>query len=788
MGLLRLEGMQDGWDKPHPDAGRGAAASLPVPLDVAVIGTYVPRQCGIATFTSDLVTQLAIHHREIATTVYALDAAADGLAYDGAVRRVECGDRNAYAAAARAINESGADAVWLQHEFGIFGGPDGEMVCDLVDQIAAPLIVTFHTVLRNPGENQRRIVEHLIARASRIMVMSHHGRDLLIDAYRAQPELVAVIPHGAPDRPFGREPEFKERLGHAGRQVLMTFGLLGQGKGLEHVIEALPAIVSRHPDTVYRIVGATHPALRARDGEAYREGLEALARRLGVAGNIEWDNRFLEVEELLDQLEACDVYVTPYLNMQQATSGTLSYAVALGKAVVSTPYLHAAELLDDGVGVLVEPRSSHAIADAVTALLDDPARLWAMKRRAYRAGRATIWPRFAASCAALLRETAVHPDGRHFAPGVAPGLAGFFAMCDGTGMYQHAIGVVPNRQHGYCLDDNARALILMNRAGNLDPVRRMAWSGTFASFVQHAWNPDAGAFRNFMRFDRTWCEEEGSDDANGRAIWALGDTAELSPFPDMRAWAVRAFDETLCCLAETTSPRALAFGMLGACAILRQDAGHGGAARFAARGAELLQHLLQESRRPGWAWFETLLAYDNPRLPQALIEAGAALGRADWEETGRATLAWICARQTSAKGHFRAVGSETFGRHHDQLPFDQQPLEAQAAIEACLAACGSQPDQRWPNQRWLDHARAAFEWFLGRNDRGVALGDMASGRCRDGITPRGANGNCGAESILAFQLGYYAFARMAARNPHANKTGEEFAQPHRQPGRTTVHS
>ncbi|MFC0590339.1 glycosyltransferase family 4 protein [Novosphingobium aquiterrae] len=761
----------------HPGSGRSSLSAV----SLAVIGTYTPRKCGIATFTADLVEQLGRYHAEIDTQVYALDAGDGGLRYPDHVSLIEQGDPASYAAAARHINEAAPDAVWLQHEFGIFGGPDGEMVRDLIDGVAAPLIVTFHTVLSRPSANQRRIVEHIISRATQIMVMSRHGRDLLVDLYRAPADRVTVIPHGAPDRPFGREASFKAWLGLQDRNVLMTFGLLGPGKGLEHAIEALPAIIARHPQTIYRIVGATHPNLVKDQGEAYREKLIALAQRLGVGDHVQWDNRFLDTPELLDQLEASDIYLTPYPNLQQATSGTLSYAVALGKAVVSTPYVHARELLAEGVGMLVEPNDSAAIAAAVNALLDDRQRLDALRRRAYAEGRKTIWPRFADASAALVHAAAVQPLGE-VPLSAALGLSGFNAMCDATGMFQHAIGIVPDRRHGYCLDDNARALILMNHAAAVPPAERLSRSVIFASFVQYAWNPDRNHFRNFMNFDRTWCEDEGSDDSNGRALWALGDTVEHSPFSDMQAWARHWFDETLHTLDDVQSPRAIAFGMLGAAAVLRGTGNHSRAEALLRRGGAFLETLLAASRRPDWAWFEAVLGYDNPRLPQALIEAGTLCDRPDWTRLGLHTLDWIAQRQIAATGLFRPVGSETFGRQHGQMPFDQQPLEAQAAIEACLAAFRSDP-----SPRWFDHAVSSYRWFLGANDRGVILGDVASGRCRDGVTPRGANANCGAESILAFQLGHVALQHLLAERRTMQRAGEELAEDDHGPAQTLAH-
>lgn len=738
--------------------GRSPTAETDVRL--ALIGTYAPRKCGLATFTTDVHRKLIEHRPDFAVDVYALDETGSAVEYRDIAATIAQQDPASYLAAARRINQSGVGAVWIQHEFGIFGGPDGEMICDFVDRIAAPLIFTFHTVLSEPSQRQRRIMEHLLRRASQVVVMSEHGRDILISAYKASPGMIRVIPHGAPDRPFGREEALKARFGLAGREVMMTFGLLGPGKGIEHVIEALPAIVAQHPRLIYRIVGVTHPNLVAREGEAYREKLQALAERLGVSDHIAWENRFLDTEELLDQLEACDIYITPYSNLQQSTSGTLSYAVALGKAVVSTPYVHARELLADQAGILVEPNSPEALGAAVVALLDDPQHLEATKRRAYAKGRATIWPEFAQASADLVRG-AIRLRPATINPAALPGLAAVFEMTDGTGMLQHSIGIVPDRNHGYCIDDNARALILMNLAEGLPAEERRARSVIFASFIQHGWNPEAGRFRNFMGYDRLWREETGSDDSNGRTLWALGHTVEHSHDTDLRRWALRWFDDTAPALAGMGSPRAVAFTMLGAAAVLRRLGAHPQAEAILDEGGAFLQRLVDGARRPDWAWFESVLGYDNPRLCQALIEAGHVRGRHDRIATGIETLNWIAARQTASEGHFRPVGCETFGKPYSLYPFDQQALEAQAAIEAARAAFTATR-----NRRWIDHAHTAYGWFFGRNDRRVALADIASGRCRDGITPQGINENSGAESILAFQLSYYALSALRRMSSH----------------------
>lgn len=745
------------FGEPSPNDGEeNRLASEPCGARVALIGTYPPRQCGIATFSADLVEQLGRFCPEMEFVVHALDGSDNRARYPAGVEILAAQDPAAYRAAARAINAAGVDAVWLQHEYGIFGGPDGELVCDLVERLAAPLIVTLHTVLPEPSPRQRAILEHLLARASRVMVMSRHSRALLESRYGARPEQVTVIEHGAPDRAFGRAAGAKAAQGLGARPVLMTFGLLGPGKGLEHMIDALPAVLARHPQAIYRIVGATHPVLVAREGEAYREMLMERARALGVSSAIQWENRFLDTAELLDRLETCDIFVTPYSNLQQSTSGTLSYAVALGKAVVATPYIHARELLADGVGVLVEPRSAPALASAINGLLDDRAGLAAIQRRAWERGRKTIWPRFAEAAARLVR--AAIPAGEvRASTKAAPSLTGVFAMSDGTGMLQHAIAAIPDRRHGYCLDDNARALMLMNVAEGMTAGERSARAGTYASFIQHAWNEERGRFRNFMGYDRKWCEEVGSEDSNGRTLWALGQTLETSRDPDLRAWARRWYDIALPPLRRLRSPRALAFVMLGAAARLRREPGHPLSREVLGEGAGEFARLLATTDAEDWPWFETRLGYDNPRLCQALLEAGEALGRGDWVDAGLKTARWLAQMQTGAAGQFRPVGSDGLGRDGEALPFDQQPLEAQAAIE-----CARTAHRLTREAFWARHADAAWRWFFGANDRGAQLADLATGRCRDGVNPHGRNENCGAESILALHLARHSMLALHA--------------------------
>ncbi|HEX8382741.1 MAG TPA: glycosyltransferase family 4 protein [Sphingomonas sp.] len=729
---------------------------------IALIGNYLPRQCGLATFTTDVHHALCARYPDLLVDVYAMDDHPGRYDYPAAVTAaITEGDPSAYAEAARAIEASGARAIMVQHEFGIYGGPAGDYLIALLDRTTLPVIVTLHTVLDQPNPDQRRVMEALLRRAARVIVMAERGREILERVYGASPRQVVVIPHGVPDRPLIDSDMLKASFGWAGREVVLTFGLLSPGKGIETVIEALPRLVERHPDMLYVVLGSTHPNLVAHEGEAYRERLQALAVRLGVERNLDLIDGFVEYEALLDRLQAADIYATPYLNPAQITSGTLAYAVGVGKPVVATPYVHATEILADDHGVLVGFNDAEGFAREIDRLLTDDAGRAALSARAYARGRTMIWPKLAeATMREVERAIAAHPSRIAVSPAtrpLAPDFAAVERMSDATGMLQHAIYSIPDRRHGYCIDDNARALILMSQLPDLEAATRDRWTTIYAAFVQYAWNPDNRRFRNFMRFDRSWCEDMGSEDSNGRTLWALGVTARDAQFGKHRDWAVWMFDTTASLAFELGSPRAQAFAMLGAAAMLEASPGHRLALEILQRFPDAHLALLEKARRPEWRWFEIVLAYDNARLPQALIRAGMALGRGDLVACGIDTLDWILAKQTGHEGRFRAVGSESFGRvYAEPLPFDQQPLEAQATIDACGAAFAATGDRRW-----IAEAERAYRWFLGVNDLDLPVASTGDGGCFDGLMPTGLNRNQGAESILALQLANCAISTLS---------------------------
>jgi glycosyltransferase involved in cell wall biosynthesis len=730
---------------------------------LALIGNFLPRKCGLATFTTDTYAALKQRFPDLKVDVYAMDDHVGRYDYPEAVTAsIPQHERAAYLDTARAIEASGAQALWVQHEYGIYGGAAGEHLIALIDRLSIPVIATLHTVLENPNPDERRVMEALLRRASRVIVMAEKGREILKRVHGADDKKIVMIPHGVPDRAFADPEDFKARFGWQGREVILTFGLLAPSKGIETVVEAMPAIAAARPDSLYVILGATHPNLVAHEGEAYRDRLKALADTLGVADHVAFVDGFVEQDELLDYLQAADVYATPYPNPAQITSGTLSYAVAVGKPVVSTPYVHATEILDQDHGVLVPFNDSAAFAREISRLLAANVARMALAKRAYARGRTMLWPRLAETAMNQLRDILATKPRRFARPAkelspLRPDISAVERMSDATGMLQHSIFSVPDRRHGYCIDDNARALILMSKIEQIDETLRDKWTCVYAAFVQYAWNPDVRRFRNFMNFDRTWCEDVGSEDSNGRALWALGVTARDAKALKHRDWASALFDATASIALELGSPRARAFAMLGAAAMLDAHPGHPLSREILTRfGSELIE-LLDGNRRPEWSWFEIVLAYDNARLPEALLRAGVALGRSEFTSVGLETLEWITQQQTSPEGRFRAVGTESFGREYaPPLKFDQQPLEAQATVEACVAAHEATGDARW-----VEEAERAYRWYLGANDLDLPLASAQDGGCFDGLMPHGLNRNQGAESILALQLANCAISALS---------------------------
>lgn len=747
---------------------------------VAFIGNSLPRRCGIATFTTDLQQAVAASRADLETVIAAMTDRGRVYDYPSTVGfQIQDGCIEDYVSAAEFLNAGHFDVVCLQHEFGIYGGEAGEHIVTLLWRLTMPIVTTLHTVLSEPTKAQRDVLARIVAASSKIVVMAEKGRELLRLVYQVPDEKIEVIPHGIPEFAFVEPDGAKARLGFANKAVILTFGLLSPNKGIEVMIDAMPLILKSQPDAVYVVLGATHPNLVRDQGETYRESLVARVNALGIEDHVVFLDQFVDKKTLLEFISMCDVYVTPYLNEAQMTSGTLAYSFGLGKAVVSTPYWHARELLADGRGILVPFSDAPAIGSEISKLLINDALRQAMRKRAYSSSRSMTWEQTAERYMAtfegaerrhrlkmvtrldtstLLRDSRAPPEMQ---------IGHFLSMCDDTGLFQHAVHCVPDRSHGYCVDDNARALLLacaLNSPGELRLSEEL--TSRFAAFVQHAWNPDTRRFRNFMGFNRCWLEDSGSEDSHGRTLWALGVCALNDANLSRRTWAASLFAEAMPTAEALRSPRAWAFVLLGLDAYCAAVANDLRAARLRLVLADRLIAIFNAVETTDWVWFEEGLAYDNARLPQALILAGVATETPAYVETGLRSLRWLVTQQTTAAGQFRPVGTVGFGERRQQpKAFDQQPLEATATISACLAAWRADH-----NIEWKVEATRVFAWFLGSNDLSISLVDLETGSCRDGLHPDRPNENRGGESVVSYLLGLSEIRQIARLSESRPKT------------------
>src|SRR6266550_1347262 len=728
---------------------------------VAFIGNYLPRQCGIATFTTALCEAFATEYPKTTCIAVPVNDTAAGYPYPSRVRfELTEKDIDSYRRAADFLNINNVDLVCLQFEYGIFGGRAGSHILTLLRELRMPIVTTLHTILREPDAQQRQVLENVAALSDRLVVMSERGAEFLQKVYRVTPDKIDLIPHGIPDLPFVDPSFHKDLFGVEGKTVLLSFGLLSANKGIENVIAALPAILAKHPNVVYFIVGATHPHVKRRDGESYRLSLQWLAQEKGVEGHVIFYNRFVSLEELVEFIGAADIYITPYLNPAQIVSGTLAYTVGAGKAVISTPYWYADEVLADERGVLVPFRDPAALAEQVIDLLDNEAKRHAMRKRAYLYGREMIWPQVARRYMESFQRA--RAERRHFS---APGfvvkaldkrpaelpvlkLDHLRRMTDDTGMFQHAIFTVPNYREGYTIDDNARALLVSALLEDLGHSDAYDLTSRYLAFIGYAFNSETKRFRNFMSFQRHWLEDRGSDDSHGRTLWALGTVLGRSNTPALQSMAGWVFEQALPAILETTSPRAWAFALIGIHEYLRRFDGDRRAGQVREELAGRLLTLYQNHRSNEWRWYENALTYCNAALPHALLMCGQWIPSHAMTEAGLESLSWLVdlQRADSNGGRFVPIGSNGFyQRGGERARFDQQPVEAQAMVSACLEAHRITGDKN----RYKEAGRA-FDWFLGGNDLNLPIYDPITGGCRDGLHADRPNENQGAESSLAF--------------------------------------
>ena len=749
-----------------------ASGTVEPELRIAFVGTYPPRRCGIATFTRDLAAGLSAASPQVKPMAVAVTDADCHYEYPSEVEyEIRQGTKADYARAAELVNHKDVRWVSLQHEYGIFGGDDGAYILDFLGALRIPTIVTLHTVLDRPSDSQRTIVQRM-AKTATLVVMSGVAADLLQRRYDLPRATVHVIPHGIPNMVPRDQNKLKAKFGVANQRMLLTFGLLGPNKGIETVIRALPAAVAACPDLVYFVVGATHPGVLRQHGEAYRTTLEREAEQLGVRDHVVFRDQYVTTEELCSYLQAADVFVSPYLNEAQVTSGALSYAMGAGAAVVSTPYWHAQELLADGRGRLFPFGDSAALASTIISLLDTPAELARLRALAHVFTRTFTWPQIGAQYLSLAA-SAPHP-GRKQPRRPSPPLASslpelrldhLLRMTDDTGIIQHATFSVPALESGYCVDDNGRALIVALHADRLSSTRETRrLISTYLAFL-HAAQTEDGRFRNLMSYARAFDEASTSEDCTGRALWALGVTVHLARDDGQRMLARQMFERGLAAAREL-GPRGTALTMLGLTSFLTAHPEVGPAATLLAALSVRLCRRYGDQTTTDWRWFEPTLTYDNALLPLALLRAYAITRDPVSLQVAQETLAFLedsCFRDD----RLALIGNAGWhSRGGARADADEQPTDAAAFVLAFRSAYLTTGDHRY-----LRRMRESFAWFLGANRLGVSIYDSATAGCRDGLGAAAANLNQGAESTVSFLLSLIEMLELAGEGlEYANRS------------------
>lgn len=751
---------------------------------VSFISSYIPRQCGIATFTNDLAVSFkklsafigdhintkAVSNTALFTNITALNDNQEGYKYPPEVK-FEIKDKsiNDFKEAAYFLNLSNKDIINIQHEFGLYGGEAGSHILYLLENIKKPVVTTLHTVLESPNEDQLKVVQEINRYSSYIVVQSERAVNMINKIYSVPREKIVLIPHGAHDVPFLDTTYYKDKFQLTEKKVLLTFGLLGPGKGLEDVINALAQVVQTNPDTAYIILGATHPHVRKQYGESYRNSLENLVHKHKLENNVLFINRFVDTEELLEFLLMSDIYISPYHNMQQIVSGTLTYALASGKAIISTPYWYAEEILKDEKGILYQPQDVDTLAASIKELLNDENKRNKMRRNSYEAGRKMIWQEVAKSYLEIFQKAAAEykitsssmlpvPKYRSLPSLPEVNLSHLQNITDTTGILQHSVYSIPNRNEGYCIDDNCRALhvAIMNKYLFHEPVVDSLIS-TYLSFIYYAYNKESGLFRNFMSYDRKWLEETGSEDSNARTLFVLGYMIKNTDNHSHLAICKTLFDSTVMNMSTFTSLRSISHIIMGCIFYLQRFSGAREVKRICKKLLEKLNDAYVENSSEDWRWFEPYLTYDNARLPQALLMGGIYFKNSNYLYSGIEALNWMYDNIFDKENNYVSpVGNDGwYFKGKEKAKYDQQPIEIPAIIDACYQAYLITEDMEWINRISL-----TFSWFLGNNDRQEPLYDFTTGGCFDGLTSAITNQNQGAESTVCWLISLHRMYRI----------------------------
>ncbi len=731
-------------------------------MKIALIGTYPPRKCGIGTFTNNLLKSIAANtdHHDLASVahVIAIDESGQDHEYPEEVMlTIRQNRQRDYVTAARQINFSDADVCILEHEFGIFGGDDGVYILSLIHRLDLPLIVTFHTVLKEPSYTQRSIVEEIGKRAARIIVMSKRAIDFLTDIYNIPREKIDYIEHGVPDFPQVSRAAIIKKNNFENRQVLLTFGLISRNKGIETVINALPEVVEKFPELLYIISGKTHPEVIKHSGEEYRNFLHRLVKQYGIERNVFFNNAFLSEKQLFEYLSASDIYITPYLNEAQITSGTLAYAVGAGSAVISTPYWHAQELLDEGRGRLFDFKDSSQLSQIIKELLGDPKKINDLREKAYEYGKKIRWPIIGKQYLSLADYLAGSWDSElklkkppiHIPMLPVYNLAHVKRLTDDTGIVQHAKYGVPNLKEGYCLDDNSRALLmaLMAYRQNKDQ-EALDLIPIYLSFI-HYLQRDNGNFGNFLSFSRQFLDEYGSEDSFGRTIWALGYLISNAPNDAYKQIGREIYSRSIKYFDKLESLRGIANVIIGIAYYLKDAQEDEPQLQLLLNLTSKLVNAYHASRENDWQWFEDSMSYDNGILPLAMYHAAEITNDDDLLKIANESLEFL-EEATFNHGYFAPVGNRGWYQKGEEFPeYDQQSIDVMAMV-----LLYHQAYKVSGRNEYIDKLFTSYLWFLGENSLRLPLYDHETSGCCDGLQSTGVNRNQGAESTLAYWISH----------------------------------
>ena len=729
-------------------------------MKISFIGTYPPNQCGIGAFTNHLVRYASSGkndaERMSSADVIVINERIPKEDYPPEVKyTIQKQDQLDYTKAADFINFSDSRLCVLQHEFGIFGGDSGVYILPLIHRLRVPLVVTFHTVLKKPSFLERTIIREIGKKADKLIIMSRLGATFLKEVYNIPEHKIQLIKHGVPEFNINSAKDAKRKFHFENKKVLLTFGLLGRNKGIETVISALPEVVKKHPEVMYLVLGTTHPNILLHSGEQYRQYLKLMVRKYRLENHVFFLKQFIVEKTLLQYLSATDIYITPYLNVAQITSGTLSYAIGAGAACVSTPYWHATELLSDGRGILFDFKDTAKLSDIIIDLLDNPKKLKVLKTRAYEYGKNIRWPIIGAEYHKLFLKVikAYRPKDQMskmiIDPSLVPrlNLSHLKRLTDDTGIVQHAKYGIPNLKEGYCLDDNARALlatlIIYKRTKNKEALNLIP---IYFSYIHYMLNVN-GTFRNFMSFDRRFLDEEGSEDSFGRTIWALGYLIRYSPNDAYFQLASEIFKKVICNFERLNSVRGIANTLIGICHYLHRFQSDEEMINLMQRMSSILVERYNNNSTKDWHWFEDILTYDNGVMPLALYHTLELFDNTEVLKVAEESTRFL-ENVTLKNGHFAPVGSNGwFPKGGVCNRYPQQATDAMIMISLYFKVY-----QIKKRKRDLKNMFQCFTWFLGENDLRIPLYDHETNGCNDGLESYGLNRNQGAESTLSYLI------------------------------------